>query len=164
MAQETEQPILDAQQAAFLQRRVSISVATRDESNQPAVVRAVGCRVSPERGRVTVFLSVPRSGEVIANLRANGVIAAVFNRPSTHETLQLKGRDAAIGPIGAEDRAVMAAYRDSFVEDLGSIGYTEAFAKAVIHDIEGEVVAATFTPESAYTQTPGPQAGHRLDR
>jgi hypothetical protein len=155
-------PLLDEAHAAFIQRRVAINVGGRDADNVPALVRALGCRVSPDRRRVTVFLSVPRSRTLLDDIRDNGRIAVVMSRPSTHQTIQLKGTDAATAPLEDGDRALMAAYQDSFVQELIELGYLETFARAVVSGQSDEIVAVTFTPVEAFVQTPGPGAGQRL--
>jgi hypothetical protein len=48
-------------------------------------------------------VSFDKAGKLLECLRANGAIAAVFSRPSTHQTLQLKGVDAAVGPLAHGD-------------------------------------------------------------
>ena len=155
-------PLLDEVHAVFIQRRVSINVGARDADNVPTLARALGCRVSPDRRRVTVFLSVPRSGALLKNIRDNGAIAVVISRPSTHQAIQLKGADAEAGPLEEGDRALIAAYEDSFVEELLQIGYRETFARAVVSGQSDEIVGVTFTPVAAFVQTPGPAAGQRL--
>lgn len=57
-----------------------------------------------------------------------------------------------------------AAYADSFVADLCSFGYSEAFARTLVTAASENVVAITFTPEAAFDQTPGPHAGRSLGR
>ena len=47
--------------AAFIQRGVSMNLASRDAGNMPTVARACGCRVSPDLRQVTVFLSPAQS-------------------------------------------------------------------------------------------------------
>ncbi len=157
-----DDPVLDGVHAAFIQRHVSINVASRNADNVPTLTRAFGCRVSADRRRVTVFVSVRRSETLLDNLRESRAIATVFSRPSTHETIQLKAGDAAIAPLEDGDRAIMAAYRDSFVAELLRIGYTEAVARAVVSGVSDESVGVTFTPAAAFVQTPGPGAGERL--
>jgi hypothetical protein len=160
--ESTDTPLLDAAQAEFLQDRVAINVAARDAHNVPTLTRALGCRVSPDRRRVTVFVSPARAEKLLAGVRDNGAIAAVFTRPSTHETLQLKGRDASVVPLEAGDRESMATHRESFVGELQKIGYTDTFAHGVIAVLNDDAVGVAFTPSAAFVATPGPAAGQRL--
>ncbi|HWQ94955.1 MAG TPA: hypothetical protein VN418_05600 [Gammaproteobacteria bacterium] len=163
MSHDINPPVLSEAHATFIQYRVTMNVAARDASLITTITRALGCRVSDDRRRVTVFLPAERCGTLLDNLRANGAIAVVAVRPSTHESIQLKGTDAVIGPLQEGDDALMTAHLDQFVADLGSIGYSEAFARRVIPDRSGEIVAVAFTPLAVFQQTPGPDAGRRLE-
>jgi len=153
---------LDAQTAAFIQRHVSINLATTDADNRPAVTRVFGSRVSDDRAQITLFLSSSGNAAVLDNLRANGRIAVVFSRPSTHRTLQLKGTDARLVELQPDDLPLIAAYRASMIEELGNLGYPPAFTGSLIPPPETLDTAIRFTPQTAYSQTPGPQAGHKL--
>lgn len=159
---QSNTPLLDEANADFIQHHVAINLAARDAGNVPALTRALGCRVSPDRRRVTVFVSPARAEKLLQCLPQNGAIAAVFSRPSTHQTLQLKGVDAVAGPVSEGDRQRIAAYRDSFVEELLRIGHPPAFAAAVISAFTDDAVGVTFTPTAAFVATPGPNAGQRL--
>ncbi len=111
---------------------MSVHVASRGPGNVPSVARAFGCRVAPDRRRVTVFLSAAQAPDVLADLRASRRAAAVFSRPSTHRTIQVKGDDASVGPLAAGDLAHIAAYADALVRDLQALGYAEEFGRALI--------------------------------
>ncbi|MEJ2553635.1 MAG: hypothetical protein P8164_13910 [Gammaproteobacteria bacterium] len=156
-------PLLDDANAAFIQHHVTINVAARDARNLPAVTRAFGCRVSADRRLVTVFLSTTWANMVLNDLRDNGAIAVVIGRPTTHETLQLKGKVERIAPLSASDRDAMTACRASFVEELNTAGYSRSFAGTVAGEQAGDCLAVTFEPSSVFVQTPGPQAGRRLE-
>ena len=159
---QSEVPLLDEANADFIQHHVAINVAACGAGNVPALTRALGCRVSPDRRRITVFVSPARAEGLLQCLHTNGAIAAVFSRPSTHQTLQLKGVDAVAAPLADGDRERIAAYRDSFVEELNKIGHSRAFAAAVISALTDEAVGVGFTPTAAFVATPGPNAGQRL--
>lgn len=161
-ADQSNAPLLDEANADFIQHHVAINVATGGAGNVPALTRALGCRVSPDRKRVTVFVSAARAGKLLECLRANGAIAAVFSRPSTHQTLQLKGVDAVVAPVADGDRERLAAYRKSFIEELLKIGFSQSYAAAVISTLTDDAVGVCFTPTAAFVATPGPNAGQRL--
>lgn len=158
-----EEPPLDAEHAAFIQGSVSIIVASRDTGHETTLSRAVGCRVSADRRRVVVFLSAAQSGALLADLRATGVIAAVFSRPRTHRAIQLKGADAQVTALDAEDRHLLAAYRQGMAAEVRPLGFPEAFARALFAVAPDDVVAVAFTPSAAFLQTPGPKAGTPLE-
>jgi hypothetical protein len=155
------QPLLTATELALIQGPVSINVAARSADLTPCVARALGCRVEGGGQTITLFLSRTTGSAVLDCLGSNGAIAAVFSRPSTHETLQLKGVDASLIECTEPDLMLIQAYRRRFASDLATLGYTDAFADAVVA-IMPDLVAVRFTPTAAFQQTPGPSAGQRL--
>lgn len=149
-------------EAAFIEGGVSIIAAARDANNEMTVSRAIGCRVSADRRQVTVFLSTVQSGALLADVRANGVIAVVFSQPTSHRAIQLKGSDAAVVPLASEDPHLWAAYRARMAAAVQQHGFSEAFVRAMLNAPSGDVVAVAFTPTAAFVQTPGPKAGTPL--
>jgi hypothetical protein len=154
---------LDDEHAALIQGGVSIFVAGRNAENETVVSRALGCRVSPDRRQVTLFLSATQSGALLADLRDNGVIAAVFGQPSTHRAIQLKGTDAAVAPVPADHAHVLAEYRRRLVAEVTRTGVADVFVQTLLAVAPGDVVAIVFTPSAAFLQTPGPKAGTPLE-
>jgi hypothetical protein len=155
-------PVLDEAHADFIQHHVSMTVASCSAALAPSLVRAFGCRLSADRRCLTVFLALPLSQPVLADLRAGAGIAVVFTRPSTHETLQLKGTGAEIAALADGDRAIMRAYGTSFREELRRLGYPQIFTDAMTAPIEAGAVGVSFVPAAAFVQTPGPAAGQPL--
>jgi hypothetical protein len=155
---------LDVEHATFIQGGVSVVIASSDASLDPDVARGCGCRVSRDRRRVTVLLDDRRGERVLADFQSNGRIAVVFSRPSTHQTIQLKGTDASLVRPTAADRAIVAAHREMWVRELCQIGYLSAFAGAVWGQLPESLAAISFTPTAAFQQTPGPAAGQELRR
>ena len=157
-------PAFDEAHAAFMESGVSMHVASRGPANVPSVARALGCLIAPDRNRVTVFLSAAQAPDVVADLRASRMAAAVFSQPSTHRTIQIKGDDATVGALAAGDLARAAAYADALVRDLQMLGFSEAFGRALVDCNSADLVAVAFTPKAAFRQTPGPNAGAPLER
>jgi hypothetical protein len=154
-------PLLDPDHAAFVQSAVSVIVASSGEAGAN-LVRGTGCRVSPDRRRVTVFVAATQSGALLADLQANSRIAVVFSQPSSHRTLQLKGHDAAFAAPVDDDLRVVALYRIGMVGELAQIGIAEPFVTTLLACAAADLLALTFTPAEAYVQTPGPRAGMPL--
>lgn len=153
---------LSPEDAAFIQGGVSIHAAARDASNDTAVARAIGCRVSADRRQVTIFLSAVQAAPLLANVRGNGVIATVFSEPSSHRTIQLKGTDAAVVPSTPDDPHLWSSYRARLTAEDRPLGFSDAFVRAMLSPASGDVVAVAFTPSAAFQQTPGPRAGAPL--
>lgn len=156
--------ILDDTHAGFIQGPVSINVAGRTTQNLPVICRGFGCRTAPDNRQVTVLLYVVQSARLRGAIADNGAIAVVFSRPTTHETIQLKGSDARESPIVPADHDLANAYQAAFAEELIGLGYDSTFARTMMLPPDSQLVAITFTPHSAFSQTPGPDAGRQLGR
>jgi len=153
-------PVLDGEHAAFiLQPGISMTAASSAAGNQPRIGRALGCRVSPQRSRITVLLAGGQCPDLIAALRDSRTVAVVFSQPSTHRTIQVKGADAALEPLEPGDPALAERWTDGFVAELGALGYAESLVRAILWCDPAELVAVGFTPCAAFQQTPGPRAG-----
>jgi hypothetical protein len=155
-------PLIGLEQLALMQRRVSIIVASRDAALRPHLMRAMGCRLSPDARRVTLFLCALTSKHVIEDLRSNRLIAVVFSEPSTSRSLQLKGDDAVLIPVEAGDHELVQTYIERFVEEIAGLGFAPGVARTLFDHAPGDLVAVGFTPQVGFEQTPGPRAGEAL--
>lgn len=155
-------PVLDADGAALLQLGCSINAGAVGPDGMPTSVRCCGCRVASDRSCITVFMSRVQGAPLLQALAANGAIAVVFSQPTTHRTLQIKGRDAAVLPLEAGDARRIAEYRTALARELSAFGYDEILAYTILSHPASEVVAVRFTPTEVYQQTPGPKAGERI--
>ncbi len=152
-------PSFDETHAAFMQSGVSVHVASRGPANVPSVARALGCRIAPDRSRVTIFVSAAQAPDLVRDLRASRMAAAVFSRPSTHETIQIKGSDATVGALADGDLARVAAYAEALVRDLQALGYTESFGRALVDCDPADLVAVAFTAEGRVPADSRPRCG-----
>lgn len=155
-------PVLGADSAALLQLGCSINAGACGSDGMPTSVRCCGCRVADDRTSISVFVSRIQAAALLQAIEENGRIAVVFSQPSTHRTLQIKGRDAAVLPLEADDVPRIAAYRAAFARELSTFGYDEILAYTVLSYPSTDVVAVRFSPDEVYLQTPGPQAGERI--
>lgn len=162
MTEPVDPLILDESHAAFVQGPVTIGIGSRNAANLPSLTRSIGCRVSEDRRRVTVFVMTGRAEVLLRDLRAGGPIAAVFTRPSSHETIQLKGDEVTVAALGEGDALVLQAAREAITAELGLIGHNSRFVAAALFAEPGQMAVVTFTPRAAFMQTPGPGAGRPL--
>ena len=156
------QPVLNEKWAAFIQGGVAITIASRDAQNVPTLVRAFGCRVEGNRQRVMVLVAASQAELLLNAIRSTGTIAAVFTQPSTHISVQLKGKDAVLARARAADVRLSKTQQDAFVADTSSVGYPEDLIRAVFWSEPADLMAITFSPIAAFLQTPGPRAGESL--
>ena len=99
---------------------------------------------------------------MLRDLEEGGPIAAIFSRPKTHVSLQLKGERAEILPVTAADRQLMLAYGAAFAAEIMALGYPADFAQAMVRGSGEAAVGVRFVVGAAFEQTPGPHAGERL--
>jgi hypothetical protein len=157
-----DEPLIDEELAAFLQGGVSMHAASCAPGRAPGLARPLGCRVSADRRTVTVFLLASQAAPLLEDFRGNGRIAVVFSRPRSHRTVQLKGRDARVGPTAPEDARIVGQYRQAFVEELSFLNYDPSLPRTLLSGAQDDLVAVSFTPSEAFVQTPGPGAGAAL--
>jgi hypothetical protein len=162
MAAQPADPLLDEDNAAFIQSGVSVVAASRGDDLVPSIGRASGCRVSADRRAVTIFVPASQAAEFIDDVRASGRIAVVFSRPSTHRTLQVKADDARVRPPRPDEPAIVARYVEVFAREVEPLGHSAAQARALLECRDDDLVAIDLTPNAAFEQTPGPKAGTPL--
>ena len=155
---------LPAAVADFVQAGLSISISSRSERLVPSIAKGVGCRVSAARDRVTVMMFASRGEEVLRDLRRGAPIAVCFSRPSTHQTVQLKGPCARVDAAGPHDVALARRCLDLLIEDLVPLGLPRRMLDTFFWQDPAELVALSFAPEGAFAQTPGPKAGRAIER
>ena len=140
--------------ARFVEGPVLMTLATRDAANRPVIGRGSGGRVVG--GRVEVAVSAHLWPETVANVRANGMLAATFVQPADYRAFQLKGR-ALLRPGGDGDVARAEAYvvrTEALLVDLGVPVAAIRFWLTA-----REVVVVSMTVDRAFEQTPGARAG-----
>ncbi|TCT22571.1 hypothetical protein EDC34_107123 [Thermomonas haemolytica] len=153
---------LDADRAAFMQAAVSMSLGARDAALRPSVTRGVGCRVLAD-GEVRVFVNAALAGPLADDVATNGQVAVVFSDIVSHRTLQVKATDARVQALDAEDHAAVDAYVRAFGATVVGYGYPEAIPLAILHAPPEDRIAIVCHPREGFEQTPGPQAGQRLE-
>jgi hypothetical protein len=136
--------------------------ASRGLDNMPSTSRALGRRLSPDLGRITLFFSSADARELLDDVALTGRIAAVFSMPRTHKALQLKGVDAKVEKPESGDFELVTSYRQAFVSHLGDMGYPRHLIEALVACEPEDLAAVTFTACAAFSQTPGPHAGQAI--
>lgn len=152
----------DADRADFMQSGVSISLGARDPNLRPSVTRGLGCRVLPG-GEVRVYVDALLSQDLMRDVEASGQVAVVFSEIVRHRTLQVKAADACVQTLDADDQQASDAYAARFVEVVIALGYPETVPRALLGSAPAARAAIVFHPHEGFEQTPGPQAGQRLE-
>ncbi|MET0541784.1 MAG: hypothetical protein ABWZ88_08515 [Variovorax sp.] len=154
--------LLSPEHIAMVSKGVSTIVASRDAARRPSVMRAVGCSIASDGARITVFVARSQSRQLLLDVAATGQIAVVFSEPLSHRTVQVKSGDAALRNANAGDTPALQRYLASMENEIGAVGYDATFVGAMLGYRLDDVVAISFTPTSAFDQTPGPRAGSAL--
>lgn len=152
----------DADRAAFMQSGVSISLGARDGHLRPSVTRGLGCRVLPD-GEVRVYVDAPLSQDLLRDVGETGQVAVVFSDIVSHRTLQVKAADARVQLLDADDQQVVEAYVDRFSGVVVALDYPGSVPRALLASDPAARAAVAFHPQEGFEQTPGPQAGQRLE-
>ena len=154
--------MIEPQRIAMLQGGVSIVACSRGADGWPAIARASGCRVSADGTRITVFLAASRSQELLEAVRATRLVAAVFNEPATHRSVQFKGTDASLQAVVSDDHLLVKRYAEAFAAAVAPLGHPASLAHAMVSAAPEDLVAVSFSPAKGFDQTPGPRAGAPL--
>ncbi len=154
--------IISPETAAFLQLGVSVRLASSTPGRRPVTGRGVAVTVEDDRSRIRLLVASDACGALLDAVRATGFIAAAFTQPTTHRSIQLKGRGAVVVPLDADACEIADRHCRAFVLELREIGFSEPFIASVCTYTPGSLVGIRFTPDGAFDQTPGPGAGDAL--
>lgn len=150
---------------AFLQRGLSLYMGSTDAHGRPRVARALAIRPLPGPQLALAVPSEPAAG-LLTGIEATGQVALVLCQPTTHFTVQLKGRDACVLPLQAEEWPELRHNRDAFGVEILPFGFDSEFADAwfsVVGNGPETLRVVRFTPSGAWNQTPGPGAGAAME-
>ncbi|MBU1362873.1 MAG: hypothetical protein KKE51_03500 [Gammaproteobacteria bacterium] len=154
--------MLDHDNAAFIQTGVSISLAACNVDRLPCMSRGLGCKLIDGGRQIAIFIKRSQSAELLENICNTGRVANVFNLPSSNRTLQLKGDDAQILPFDPADLPVIESHIPHFLDEVIPFGMQENMVRALFACTVDDLVTVVYTPNAAFTQTPGPKAGDPL--
>ena len=136
---------------------------TRNERLHPAQAFVIGAVVHPDHETITFFIPESRSERILGDLNNNGRVALAVSL-ITHEAYQLKGVYLSSRPTDTKDRAVQEVYRSKVLSALLQAGYPEQIAKPLVLGCAYQPgIAITFRAEEIFLQTPGPEAGKKMN-
>jgi hypothetical protein len=153
--------LIDRAWVPFLEGGVSIVLATAGDDLTPDLVQVVGCRVLID-GRIVLSLSRAQGENVVESLLAGRPLAVTFSSPTTFRTLQITAARADVGPPTRADLDAHARYVEAFRAELAKVGFGGSYADAIVGTDVDSLVVVTFTPNAAFEQTPGANAGRPL--
>lgn len=152
-----------AADASFVNERADVVVGSCGADLTPSVCWGMGCHMAADGSRLTVWVRRQQAAELLAHVRATGVLAATFTEPLTARSRQIKGGGVTVRDARQADAPILARHLDNMVREIGLVGYDEAFVRAAFGAPLRELVALELVPQARFDQTPGPQAGHPID-
>jgi hypothetical protein len=151
--------MIDKELASFLQEGIAIQLGTRNARLEPDGVRVVAAMVEDDGRHVVAYVPDISARDVLPDLESNGQAALVFARPPDERACQLKGTFAGERAATADERAIVQAQWDRWLDRLASIGVARP---AFDHWPAWPCVAIRVQVTAIFNQTPGPGAGARL--
>ena len=146
----------------FLASGVAHQVGGCTDAGRPLICRALAAEALAD-GQLRVLISGVQGFELLDAIRANGRVAVCMVAPRDYRALHLKGRDAQVSAAdGPRERAMVTERLRAFAEQLAPFGFAPGYSQALYAVPEGALAAITFSPYGAWSQTPGPGAGHAL--
>ena len=147
--------------AAFMASPVMIILGTRDDALVPEIARAIGAVAHRADGCVDLAVSEWQWSKTVANVRANGQLAATFARPSDYVSYQVKGL-ATAAPATAEHVALARRYIERMASILGELGLERQIVAPWL--VERELVTLRLSVQEIFVQTPGAKAGQLIEQ
>lgn len=151
--------MIDAPLATFLQEGVGIHLGTRNAQMEPSGVRGLAAKVEDAGRQLIVYVPTVAAPRVLPDLETNGHAAVVFGRPTDDRSCQVKGIFVESRAATTEERFVVLAQWNGFLDKLGTIGIPRAMAAGWVN---WPAVAIRLRVTALFNQTPGPEAGTPL--
>jgi len=155
-------PLIDAEHAAFLQGALSIHIAATGSGLVPSQARAMGCAISADLCTVTLFVSGLQATSLLADILGGGPVAAVFSHPITNRSVQFKAPCAQARRLTPGELDRVRQYRAAFINEVALEGFSREMVAGMLECPDDHLVALSFVPTAAFSQTPGPHAGEPL--
>ncbi len=155
--------VLNKELQEFIHQGLSITAASRDPRLIPSISKALACRVSADFATVHLFVNQVQAGQLLADIASSQRIAATYCLPSSHKTIQIKGRQAKQTELRTGDLEYTLQYVQRLTKDLESMGYDPDIIGRYLHVDPEQLVAISFLPEAIFEQSPGENAGEPME-
>ena len=151
--------MINLELASFLQEGIAIQLGTRNDRLEPNGVRVVAVGVEADGTHLVAYVPATAAAQVLPDLESNGHAALVFSRPPDERACQVKGTFAGARPATADERSVVQAQWDRWLDRLSTIGFARPTFE---HWTRWPCVAIRVRVNAIFNQTPGPGAGAPL--
>lgn len=144
----------------FLNGPALAFIGTRNRQLRPGVSWASAVRADSEHDTMLFLLPENEGARIKSDLDDNGMVALTALDPLSHECYQFKGRYSGSRSGDERDRALSDIQVAKIASRLDEMGYRSELFRTVVF-WPGTVIS--FRVEDIFIQTPGPQAGRRIE-
>ncbi len=147
---------------SFLESGCALIVGTVDNDGAPLATRGWGLTVVPEADTDQLRLLLDADDHLARrNIAAGARIAITACSVPTLRSQQLKGRVVAADECDVRDRVRAERYCEAFYDDILQ---TDGTPRALTNRFTpARYFACTVAVDDIYDQTPGPEAGTRIE-
>ena len=135
-------------------------IGTASNEKMPSHTDTLGAVINDKKDSITFFVRKSLSEKVLANLEENGK-ATVFIGVVSHEAYQFKGQFVEARTLSYQEQEVSEKNRNQFIEIMGGMGLPKPAVQRLF-GVEPDI-GITIKINDVFVQTPGPEAGKRLE-
>ena len=146
----------------FLHGPRGFLLGTRDGRLRPSISWIAGVIADAANDEITMFIADAYGARTLANLEDNGMAALTAGHGPAHETYQFKGRFIESRPSTDHDIAVQQLHRSKVVAHFTNV-YGEEAGGIFAGSLLLPSTAIRFKVTDIFDQTPGPNAGARIE-
>jgi hypothetical protein len=137
----------------------SVLVGTVDSQGMPSCCRAIAIKTDDDLKTATVYVPMATSQRILLDIATTHRLAVVATLIVEHVSVQLKGT-AINARLARDDEATFVEDRLQMFEDvLHGVGVPRRLTRSIAH---WPVFIVDMRVEEVFEQTPGPNAGTRL--
>jgi hypothetical protein len=141
------------------QRGMSLFAGAVGIDGFPVGCRAVALTADDDLSRITVYVPMATSSDLVAGVAATKRLAVVATYPRDHFSIQLKGLATGVRLAADHERELIRDAVEGFAEVLHAIGQPLRVVRAMNH---WPAFAIDLAVDAIFDQTPGPQAGKAI--
>jgi hypothetical protein len=142
-----------------LEPGTSVLVGTVDVRGIPSCCRASAITTHDDLKTVAIYLPIATSHQAIRDIATTHRVAVAVTQVIEHVSIQLKGTANTARLAGDDEVAFVEDRFKAFAEVLYKIGMPRPLTRSVVH---WPAFVVEMRVEEIFDQTPGPNAGVRL--
>ncbi len=146
----------------YLHGPMGFILGTRDASLRPCITWVSGVKADAASDEITMYIADVYGGRVFQILEDNGMVALTCGHGPAHESFQFKGKFVESTPSSEQDIAIQELYKAKINAHYGREHGEEVrgvFDRVAAHPS----TAVRFKVTEIFDQTPGPNAGSRIE-